>query len=364
LNSQTTCEKLIVHTTSPAETRLWAARLAAYLQAGDFVALCGPLGAGKTPLPLCHADAYRINNSEELEAAGLLEYLSSSVVALEWAEQAPEVWPEQYFLVRLSFTDEGRRLELSGHGPRPSQIISEMPMRILGIETSGDISSVALLAGNEIIREEIFASRRTICQVLVGHILSVVGAETIVAAHLDGIAVSSGPASFTGLRVGVTTAKTLAYSCQIPVVGISTPLAWAAEAQAEPGAMVVVLQPARRHRLYLTTFLQAEEALPEQQGETRVVDIENTTAVCSDVAGEHPLVVTGNGLLSEVGLVEVLASNGRVSDLEIDSPRASTIAWVGAVQIEDAPPDSYFSLRPNYLMVSQAERGLGVNLGL
>ncbi len=155
MNSQATCEKLVVRTTSPDKTRLWAARLAAYLQAGDFVALCGPLGAGKTcfvqglgaglgidgritsptfiiirhhpgPLPLCHADAYRINSSEELEAAGLLEYLSSSVVALEWAEQVPEVWPDQHFVVKLSYANEGRRLELSGRGPRPSQIISEL----------------------------------------------------------------------------------------------------------------------------------------------------------------------------------------------------------------------------------------------
>ncbi len=237
-------------------------------------------------------------------------------------------------------------------------------MRILGIETSGDTSSVALLQGNEVVSEEIFASRRTICQVLVKHILSVVATETIAAAHLDGIAVSSGPASFTGLRVGVTTAKTLAYCCNIPVVGVPTPLAWAAEAQAEPGAMIVVLQPARRQRLYLTTFRQTEEAHPKQQDETKVVDIEGAIAACSDVAGDHLLVVTGNGLLTEAGLVEALASRGRVTDLEIDSPRASTIARLGAVQIEDAPSDSYFSLRPDYLMVSQAERGLGVNLGL
>ncbi len=155
MNPQGTCEKLVVRTTSPGETRLWATRLAGYLQAGDFVALCGPLGAGKTCfvqglgaglgiegritsptfiiirhhpglVPLCHADAYRINSSEEIEEAGLLEYLSSSVVALEWAEQVPEVWPEHYFVVRLNFANEGRRLELSGRGLRPNQIISEL----------------------------------------------------------------------------------------------------------------------------------------------------------------------------------------------------------------------------------------------
>jgi len=155
VNSQVTCGKLVVRTTSPGQTRLWAARLAAYLQVGDFVALCGPLGAGKTCfvqglgtglgiegrvtsptfiiiryhpglLPLCHADAYRINSSEELEEAGLLEYLSSSVVALEWAEQVPEVWPEHHFLVRFNFANEGRCLELSGCGERPNQVIREL----------------------------------------------------------------------------------------------------------------------------------------------------------------------------------------------------------------------------------------------
>ncbi len=155
MNLQATCRKLVVHASSPAETKLWAGRLAGYLRAGDFVALCGPLGAGKTcfvqglgaglgiksritsptfviiryhrgPLSLCHADAYRVQSPQELEEAGLLEYLADSVVALEWAEQVPEVWPDQYIVVRLSFANGGRRLELSGRGQRPNQIISEL----------------------------------------------------------------------------------------------------------------------------------------------------------------------------------------------------------------------------------------------
>ena len=237
-------------------------------------------------------------------------------------------------------------------------------MRILGIETSGDTSSVALLQGDEVVSEEIFASRRTICQVLVGHILTVVGTETVAEADLDGIAVSSGPASFTGLRVGVTTAKTLAYGCQIPAIGVSTPLAWAVEAQAEPGTMTIVLQPARRHRLYLTTFLQTEKAHPNQQAETKVVDTHSIAAICSDLATGRPLMITGNALLTEPELVEALPSNGQVADLEIDSPRASTIARLGATEIENAPPDSYFTLHPTYALVSQAERAIGVDLGL
>ncbi len=237
-------------------------------------------------------------------------------------------------------------------------------MRILGIETSGDTSSVALLEDGEIVSEEVFASYRSICQVLAGHILSVVGTETVADAQLDGIAVSSGPASFTGLRVGVTMAKAIAYCCQIPVVGISTPLAWATEAQAESGAKIIVLQPARRHRLYLTAFLQTGGVPPRQEEETKIVDMENIAGICAELACDHPLMVTGSALLNDAGLVESLASKYRVADLAIDSPRASTIAQLGAIQFEQAPADSYFSLRPTYILTSQAERAIGVDLGL
>ena len=128
--------------------------------------------------------------------------------------------------------------------------------------------------------------------------------------------------------------------------------------------MIIVLQPARRHRLYLTTFRQTAEAHPKQQDETKVVDIEGAVAACSALAGDHLLWITGNGLLREAGLVEALASKGLVAHLEIDSPRASTIARLGAVRIEEAPADSYFTLRPTYILASQAERALGVDLGL
>ncbi len=147
--------KLVVHTDSPDETRTWGRRLGERLQAGDFVALCGPLGAGKTcfvqglgqglgisspitsptfilirqhpgPVPLCHADAYRVASAEELEDAGLTDCLADSVVALEWADRVPQIWPEALYIVQIALHNDGRRLELSARGRRPTEALSEL----------------------------------------------------------------------------------------------------------------------------------------------------------------------------------------------------------------------------------------------
>ena len=236
-------------------------------------------------------------------------------------------------------------------------------MHILGIETSGDTSSVALLADGEVVAEHIFPSRRTICQILVRQILELLGTETVRAADLDGVTVSVGPASFTGLRVGVTTAKTIAYCCRIPAVGVSTPLAWAVEADAPSGSTIMVLQPARRNRLYLTPFSQTGTGTPQQQADTKIIDTSATPEACAQTK-RKPIVITGNALLTEPGIIAALADRAKVVAPKIDSPHASTIARLGAEKLDEAPADSCFTLRPNYVLVSQAERVMGVNIGL
>lgn len=147
--------RLTVHTSSPEETQMIAAKLGARLQVGDFVALCGPLGSGKTvfvqglaaglqvagpitsptfiiirhhpgPVPLCHADAYRISTANELEAAGLTEAAEEAVVALEWADKVREIWPKQVYIVRLEYDNTARRIEVIGRGEGPASVIQEL----------------------------------------------------------------------------------------------------------------------------------------------------------------------------------------------------------------------------------------------
>ena len=146
---------LIRHSCSPEETQALATNLGQRLRVGDFVALCGPLGAGKTvfvqglaaglpvagpvtsptfiiiryhpgPVPLCHADAYRISTANELEAAGLTEAAEEAVVALEWADKVREIWPNQVYIVQLEYDNTARRIEVIGRGEGPASVIQEL----------------------------------------------------------------------------------------------------------------------------------------------------------------------------------------------------------------------------------------------
>ena len=143
--------EIIISTRSAEQTRQLAARLAALLRAGDFIALIGPLGAGKTcfvqglgeglhvegqvrsptfvlmrihkgPVPLCHADAYRLESAEELIDLGLDE----TVVALEWADRVSGALPAERIQVEISYEEEGRTLGIRGLGPRAAGIVGEL----------------------------------------------------------------------------------------------------------------------------------------------------------------------------------------------------------------------------------------------
>ena len=149
-----TCTRKFLTEDAP-ETRDLAQRLAERLQAGDFVALIGELGAGKTtfaqglaaglgvtgrvssptfvlmhchpgPLPLCHVDAYRVATGQELREAGVEEYADAAVTAVEWADRVPDFWPPEVIVVNLAYTDTTRRVELTGRGSRLAAVVREL----------------------------------------------------------------------------------------------------------------------------------------------------------------------------------------------------------------------------------------------
>lgn len=118
----------------------FGAALAGALRPGDVVTLSGPLGAGKTtlaramltslgetgevpspsfslvqtyddlPLPVWHADLYRIEHPAELAQLGLDEVLADGALLVEWPERAPGAWPQALALSLEPLAEHGRRL--------------------------------------------------------------------------------------------------------------------------------------------------------------------------------------------------------------------------------------------------------------
>ncbi len=239
-------------------------------------------------------------------------------------------------------------------------------MRILGIETSGkNTSSVALWQDKSCVAESVFASRQVICQVLTQEILDVLGTKIVPEAQLDAIAVSVGPGSFTGLRVGVVTAKVLAYCCGIPVVGVSTPEAWAAETKAAARSLIAVVQPARRDYVYLTTFEKTDSPMVKALTSPQVISSQDAGQILDDASRSHQVFVTGDATEQlEARVLEKLSLPASETNRSSDAPRAATIAQLGGEKVSETNADSAFRLHPIYIALSQAERSQGINLGL
>lgn len=126
--------------------------------------------------------------------------------------------------------------------------------RILSIETSTSICSVALhdrgdLLGLVEIKESGAHAEKLLR--LVDEVLEEVGLSFV---DLDAVAVSQGPGSYTGLRIGVSTAKGISYGLDIPLIGINTLQAMAASQEVHPGEHIVAILDARRKEVYTQTF--------------------------------------------------------------------------------------------------------------
>jgi tRNA threonylcarbamoyl adenosine modification protein YeaZ len=129
-------------------------------------------------------------------------------------------------------------------------------MLILAFDTATDIATSALVADGEILGER--TSRAVTLLEDVDALLRQAGTHT---REVDALAVGIGPGSFTGVRIGLSTARGLALALGVPVAGVSTLDALAAGA---PGALAVI--DARRHEVFVPGRVLAPAALDVEPG--------------------------------------------------------------------------------------------------
>ncbi|MBQ3865555.1 MAG: tRNA (adenosine(37)-N6)-threonylcarbamoyltransferase complex dimerization subunit type 1 TsaB, partial [Clostridia bacterium] len=127
-------------------------------------------------------------------------------------------------------------------------------MTILGIDTSAGTCGAALMKDGKTLAS--FARRDGLVhsETLLPGILLLLDGAGIGVSDLDAVAVSVGPGSFTGLRIGVSTVKGLSYPGDIPCVPVSTLEALAENASSLEGKTVCALMDARRGEFYNAIF--------------------------------------------------------------------------------------------------------------
>lgn len=126
--------------------------------------------------------------------------------------------------------------------------------RILSIETSTSICSVALHERGVLLALAEIKESGAHAEKLLGLVDEVFENSGLSFGDLDAVAVSQGPGSYTGLRIGVSTAKGIAYALEIPLIGINTLQAMAASQLLNQGEFVVAVLDARRKEVYTQTF--------------------------------------------------------------------------------------------------------------
>jgi len=233
----------------------------------------------------------------------------------------------------------------------------------LGIETSTPTASIALMDDESLIAEVLFSGQMNLAEQLAPRIKELLVHEGVRLAGLDGIAVSLGPGSFTGLRIGVATAKALAHAVGLPLVGVPTADAVAEAIGWDGAALIHVVLPAWRSRYWLASYLRGADGLPTSIGEPRLVDLSSLIKALE--ASDSKTLVAGTVPASARDKVGFdFGDQVAFAPAFLSIPRASMVAASARNRLACTERTSPHSLKPLYYRLSQAELSKGVDLGL
>lgn len=219
----------------------------------------------------------------------------------------------------------------------------------LGIETANTPLSVAVVKDGKVVAEMIQNIKLTHSAGAMPAIEEILARVGIKPNELDAIAVSEGPGSYTGVRIGVTLAKTLAWTLQKPLVGISSLKALAANAALYNG-LVCPIFDARRGNVYTGVYQgQAIEAIVEDY-HTHITDLlERLKAL------EAPILFVGTDVdIFWDNIVEVLGDKAVRAPFSLDLPRATEVIRV-ATKMELPSVEATHHFVPQYKRIAEAE---------
>ncbi|MBR6116578.1 MAG: tRNA (adenosine(37)-N6)-threonylcarbamoyltransferase complex dimerization subunit type 1 TsaB [Paludibacteraceae bacterium] len=167
-------------------------------------------------------------------------------------------------------------------------------MTILCIETSTQVCSAAICIGGVPTDRRISIGETNHAKLLPRYVDELLGELTRKGLRIEAVALSAGPGSYTGLRIGTSLAKGLCYGLQVPLLPIDTLqilcASAAAHAHIEDGLLCPMID-ARRMEVYTRLY----DADLQPKGETRAVVVESEDSLMGEEAGKKPVYYFGDG---------------------------------------------------------------------
>ena len=226
-------------------------------------------------------------------------------------------------------------------------------MKILGLDSSGLVASVAIVEDNDLKGEYTVNYKKTHSQTLLPMLDEVAKMIELDLNSIDAIAVSGGPGSFTGLRIGSATAKGLGLALGKPLIRIPTVDALAYNLVGSRD-MVCPLMDARRNQTYTGLYRfdgnQMEIVKPQC-----AVGIDEIIAAVNEIG--QAVVFLGDGVaVFESYIRENCKVPFSFAPAHVNKQRAGAVAALGEIYYKEGKTETAEEHKPDYLRLSQAER--------
>lgn len=226
-------------------------------------------------------------------------------------------------------------------------------MKILGIDTSGMVATVAVVCDDVLLAEFSVNYKKTHSETLMPMLDEIIKMTGLDLNDIDAIAVAGGPGSFTGLRIGSATVKGLGMALDIPIVSVPTCHAlaynlWGAK------DIVCPIMDARRNQVYTGIYSFNGEKMNCLMDQS-AMDIRELIQILNRMDGR--IIFTGDGVpVFEDIIAEEMENDILFAPAHLNRQRAGAVATLGLLYYMEGHFERAEEHKPVYLRKSQAER--------
>lgn len=223
-------------------------------------------------------------------------------------------------------------------------------MKVLGIDTSTSCGSVGLMDNGEVVSDYLLNIRLTHSERLLGAIELVLREARCPIETLDGWAISLGPGSFTGLRIGVSTIKGLAFVTGKPVAGVSTLDVLASQLVSTPYLICPILD-ARKQEVYTAFYRYEKGESLKRLSPYRAIRPEDLVKMIKEQT-----IFLGNGVIAYKDFLQnSLPSMAIFPPPQLHFSHGSMVAELGSKLLQKGEYLDLATLAPTYIRLSEAE---------
>lgn len=226
-------------------------------------------------------------------------------------------------------------------------------MKILGLDSSGIVASVAVVEDDTMIAEYSVNYKKTHSQTLLPMLDEVAKMTELDLNTIDAIAVAGGPGSFTGLRIGSATAKGLGLALEKPLISVPTVEALAFNLYDVQGLMCPIMD-ARRNQVY-TGIYRFEDHKLQVVEDQMAVPVGGLLEKLNGYGQKVTFLGDGVPVFRET-ILEKAKFSCSFAPAHVNRQRAAAVAALGLVYYQEGRYETAREHMPDYLRVSQAER--------